>query len=432
MAGTSIKSFIGNKDLKLWDGIARTFSRLTSTGGSLTQNKVGSVCDVLEVYGDGTAYNHTTLIDAAGAVGSNNVVFLLQPGTWVLSESVTLASNITLQVPRGATLQVAAGKTLTINGNLEAGEYAIFSGTGTIAGTPKIRIKDPTWFSGTETDNLYPSNPYTTWGSASPESAITAPVGSVYLRTTAGSGTTAYYKESGTGNTGWIARTHIGANAIWHAGNDGAGSGLDADTVDGKNPGSVSGIATLDAGLKVVETANQADKIYDGVTYRSASATPAANTIPVSGAASTLARGFIPDNIPGIMTGEVTAKNAGIVTLSGDVQILTMNFGAVTAGDRIAVDSITIGTKGATSGQVVVTLDKASGTATIIFGADDTSRVFRQYVGNAELQACPVSGIIQVTGSGTLVMQLHGTSAASTFTIAAGAAQGSGYFLKKQ
>lgn len=42
-------------------------------------------------------------------------------------------------------------------------------------------------------------------GSASPESSVTAPVGSLYLRTGGGAGTTLYVKESGSGNTGWIA-----------------------------------------------------------------------------------------------------------------------------------------------------------------------------------------------------------------------------------
>ena len=276
---TTFKDFLGAKDVKWWNGITRTFARLTSTGGSLTQNKIGHMVDVLEVYGGGDAYTDVTLNTALGTVGSNACIFLLQPGTWVLSENVTIPATIALHVPRGTTLNIAAGKTLTINGTLEAGEYAIFSGTGTIAGTPKIRTKDPTWFSGTETDNLYPSNPFITWGSASPEAAVTAPVGSIYLRTTAGAGATEYYKESGAGNTGWIARTHIGANAIWHAGNDGAGSGLDADTVDGRNPGSISGIPTLDANGRVVEVANL---VWDGVGNRSASPTPAADTVPVS------------------------------------------------------------------------------------------------------------------------------------------------------
>lgn len=40
-------------------------------------------------------------------------------------------------------------------------------------------------------------------GSGSPEGAITAPVGSLYMRTDGTSGTTLYIKETGAGNTGW-------------------------------------------------------------------------------------------------------------------------------------------------------------------------------------------------------------------------------------
>lgn len=43
-------------------------------------------------------------------------------------------------------------------------------------------------------------------GSGSPESSVTAPVGSLYLRTDGGSGTTLYVKESGSGTTGWTAK----------------------------------------------------------------------------------------------------------------------------------------------------------------------------------------------------------------------------------
>ncbi|MEJ5205236.1 hypothetical protein [Acinetobacter junii] len=43
-------------------------------------------------------------------------------------------------------------------------------------------------------------------GTGSPEGVVTAPVGSLYTRTDGGAGTTLYVKESGTGNTGWIAK----------------------------------------------------------------------------------------------------------------------------------------------------------------------------------------------------------------------------------
>jgi hypothetical protein len=43
-------------------------------------------------------------------------------------------------------------------------------------------------------------------GSGDPENTVTAPVGSLYTRTDGGAGTTLYVKESGTGNTGWVAK----------------------------------------------------------------------------------------------------------------------------------------------------------------------------------------------------------------------------------
>jgi hypothetical protein len=45
-----------------------------------------------------------------------------------------------------------------------------------------------------------------TSGSGSPESAVTAPVGSLYSRTDGGATTSLYVKTSGTGNTGWTAK----------------------------------------------------------------------------------------------------------------------------------------------------------------------------------------------------------------------------------
>lgn len=42
-------------------------------------------------------------------------------------------------------------------------------------------------------------------GTGTPEAVVTAPVGSLFLRTDGGTGTTVYRKESGAGNTGWVA-----------------------------------------------------------------------------------------------------------------------------------------------------------------------------------------------------------------------------------
>lgn len=43
-------------------------------------------------------------------------------------------------------------------------------------------------------------------GAGSPESNVVAPIGTLYLRSDGGAGTTLYVKESGTGNTGWVAK----------------------------------------------------------------------------------------------------------------------------------------------------------------------------------------------------------------------------------
>jgi len=47
---------------------------------------------------------------------------------------------------------------------------------------------------------------YIITGSGTPEGAVTAPVGSLFTRTDGGASTTLYVKESGTSNTGWVAK----------------------------------------------------------------------------------------------------------------------------------------------------------------------------------------------------------------------------------
>lgn len=44
------------------------------------------------------------------------------------------------------------------------------------------------------------------YGTATPEGAVTAPVGSIFLRTDGGAATSLYVKETGAGNTGWVGK----------------------------------------------------------------------------------------------------------------------------------------------------------------------------------------------------------------------------------
>ena len=53
---------------------------------------------------------------------------------------------------------------------------------------------------------VFTVDPYARQGNGSPEGVETAPVGAVYKRLDGAAGTAFYVKESGTGNTGWIAQ----------------------------------------------------------------------------------------------------------------------------------------------------------------------------------------------------------------------------------
>jgi hypothetical protein len=53
-------------------------------------------------------------------------------------------------------------------------------------------------------------------GAGTPEGVVTAPIGSTFRRTDGSTNTTIYRKESGAGNTGWVAVSNAG----------GGGSGL--------------------------------------------------------------------------------------------------------------------------------------------------------------------------------------------------------------
>lgn len=81
------------------------------------------------------------------------------------------------------------------------GAYWVFGTTaiGTNAVTERLRITD----NGRLTLN---SGPQIITGTGSPEAAITAVVGSLFLRTDGGVGSTLYVKQTGTGNTGWAAK----------------------------------------------------------------------------------------------------------------------------------------------------------------------------------------------------------------------------------
>lgn len=79
------------------------------------------------------------------SVGSTPAVieFIGNTTYQITGADLTVPANVALRFQPGAVLSVASGRTLTINGHIEAGPWQIFSGSGTIGGLREAR---PEWF----------------------------------------------------------------------------------------------------------------------------------------------------------------------------------------------------------------------------------------------------------------------------------------------
>lgn len=144
--GTITKGKIGRQDIIAWDGTTtKTFSRVNSTGGTDTMTLVGNVVDALAVFGAGTAYTWATLNAAINTIGSASCTLEIAPGTWTVTDDLTFPATMTLRFPQGASFSITAAKTVTINGQIEAGPYQIFSGSGTVTLAALERIYFGHW-----------------------------------------------------------------------------------------------------------------------------------------------------------------------------------------------------------------------------------------------------------------------------------------------
>lgn len=94
-------------------------------------------------------------------------------------------------IPGSSTITTAASLYIDDVPTAGVGNYAIYARTG------DMRLAAGRAIIGTA--NIVS-------GTGSPETVVTAPVGSLFLRTDGGANTTLYVKESGVGNTGWIAK----------------------------------------------------------------------------------------------------------------------------------------------------------------------------------------------------------------------------------
>ena len=145
--GTITKGLAQRQDLDSYDGTLTT-TRTDATGGTLTGLKVGDHVDVLSVFGGGLTANQTraTIATATAGLGSSNIALVFAPGTWVIDDDLTIASNFTVVVPAGCIFAPASGKTLTIAGILDRHHdtYTGGAGTVTVTGTDLMAASENT------------------------------------------------------------------------------------------------------------------------------------------------------------------------------------------------------------------------------------------------------------------------------------------------
>lgn len=85
--------------------------------------------------------------------------------------------------------------------------YSFFGNSGTMRNQGDLQVTGNSALGDGSADIItINSGPLLRTGTGTPEGAITAPVGSLFLRTDGGAGTTLYVKESGAGNTGWVGK----------------------------------------------------------------------------------------------------------------------------------------------------------------------------------------------------------------------------------
>ena len=121
-------------------GEAKQSKGIAASGGE----KSGS--PRIEVLTLGGVSNHTTIPEALATAGSSPATLHLSPGNWMIPEDLDFPKNISLKFERGAIFSLGRGVKVTINSEIEAGFYQIFSGPGRIEGNIMARFIYPQWW----------------------------------------------------------------------------------------------------------------------------------------------------------------------------------------------------------------------------------------------------------------------------------------------
>jgi hypothetical protein len=189
---------VGSTDINFFEGEIRPNSSTQLRWASRSQITSPSDGSILLRNNAGTGFTKlqfggTTNLFAAIELSGSGFIFRLADGS--------TATTIEAQTGffRAGGTRIVSGAQYTFNNN--AGDPTISADTG-IARDAAAAVRITNGSTGIGSLNSL----YTRFGAGSPEGVVTAPVGAIYSRTDGGASTTLYVKESGAGNTGWIAK----------------------------------------------------------------------------------------------------------------------------------------------------------------------------------------------------------------------------------
>lgn len=234
-------------------------------------------------------------------------------------------------------------------------------------------------------------------GAGTPEGAVTGVVGDIYERTDGGAGTTLYIKESGTGNTGWVAVS---------AGGGSIGGSITANQVAfGSGANTIQGSSTF---------------TYSATTGLDIDQTTATNVIRIGPTASYLATNTSPFGTNGM--------RAQLITSGDAVHGLALrNVSSGTAADMRFV----VYASGSTADYLAFSMPGTGNTVSTIFGLARNANAFLFTNGSKGLGIGTVASQDVVLGTNNrarLTLSSIGYATAATFTtIAPPAFSGSGH-----
>lgn len=134
-------------------GTTTAASIYTTLSSTTAVNSVTAATDgTFTLYVDRFDYDRSQCFDIAisksgydASTWSNVNISEVVLGTYTISTDKTVTTDLGY-IPKGVIYSVSSGKTLTINGSFDVGQYQIFSGTGAVTFSGNVKEVYPEWF----------------------------------------------------------------------------------------------------------------------------------------------------------------------------------------------------------------------------------------------------------------------------------------------